>query len=484
MITGRFGEQMGESGLSTLRQRSSGHPGGNVQRSIGGILASLIILSASLLGCASTPPPPAPSDATVPVEILTPSQREDNVASFDVIWQTVRDKHWLPDLGGLDWDAARAELRPQVAAATTMRDARRVMRDLLGRLQESHFAVIPASVYDEVADSTATGGSRGGGDAGVEVRVVDGHALVTFVHPDGAAAGLLEPGWQLARIDGVDVDSLLAAVHRGLIEAETDTLRLEFLLATSVMNRLGGNRGDVVNLTAVAGGGERIPVALTLGNAPGQSTTLGNLPSLHVWYLDRMLDGDVAYVRFNNFLDPMQIMGRFEQTLEAHANAAGVVIDLRGNTGGLPGMAMGMAGFLVAAKDQRLGTMRTRDMSLNFVVNPRQPHFAGPVAVLVDGLSMSTSEIMAGGLQDLGRARIFGTRSPGAALPSVVSRLPNGDGFQYAFADYVSTGGEHLEGRGVVPDEVVPPDRNTLLQGRDPVIEAAVAWIRQAHKKG
>ena len=66
----------------------------------------------------------------------------------------------------------------------------------------------------------------------------------------------------------------------------------------------------------------------------------------------------------------------------------------------------------------------------------------------------------------------------GAALPSVIEKLPNGDGFQYAFANYVSEGGEALEGVGVIPHVEVAPSRDALVAGRDPVLDAAVAWIR------
>ena len=127
-----------------------------------------------------------------------------------------------------------------------------------------------------------------------------------------------------------------------------------------------------------------------------------------------------------------------------------------------------------------LGRMVTRDRGypLIFSVNPRVDAYPGKVAVLVDGCSVSTSEIMAGGLRDLGRARVFGTRTAGAALPSVIERLPNGDAFQYAIANYISKSGEVLEGRGVEPQEVVELSREALLDGRDNVIEAAVHWIR------
>jgi carboxyl-terminal processing protease len=126
--------------------------------------------------------------------------------------------------------------------------------------------------------------------------------------------------------------------------------------------------------------------------------------------------------------------------------------------------------------------MFLRASSLQFVVFPRPEPFRGPLGVLVDGCSASTSEIFAGGLQDLGRARIFGTRTAGAALPSLFERLPNGDGFQYAVGNYISAGGQPLEGHGVTPDEAVAPSRAALLAGHDPVLDAAVNWIDQRKK--
>jgi carboxyl-terminal processing protease len=127
--------------------------------------------------------------------------------------------------------------------------------------------------------------------------------------------------------------------------------------------------------------------------------------------------------------------------------------------------------------------MFMRDATLNFVINPRAEVFSGPVAVLLDGDSASTSEIFAGGLQDLGRARVFGTRSAAAALPSIFTTLPNGDGFQYAIAGYISQGGKALEGEGVTPDEEVKLTRQSLLAGHDAVIDAALAWIGKERTK-
>jgi len=80
-------------------------------------------------------------------------------------------------------------------------------------------------------------------------------------------------------------------------------------------------------------------------------------------------------------------------------------------------------------------------------------------------------------MQDAGRARVFGETSAGAALPATTTQLPNGDSLMHATGDFVTSTGTRLEGRGVVPDEVVPLRRADLLAGRDPQLEAALTWI-------
>jgi carboxyl-terminal processing protease len=157
----------------------------------------------------------------------------------------------------------------------------------------------------------------------------------------------------------------------------------------------------------------------------------------------------------------------------------GVVIDLRGNPGGVGAMVMGFAGYFVDST-QSLGTMRTRQVSLNFVINPRALRFNGKVAILVDPMSASTSEIFATGMQRIGRARVFGERSAAAALPALMERLPSGDVFVHAVADFTDPSGKRVEGAGVVPDVVVPLRITDLAQGRDAPLDAALRWIESA----
>ncbi len=147
-------------------------------------------------------------------------------------------------------------------------------------------------------------------------------------------------------------------------------------------------------------------------------------------------------------------------------------------------MIRGVAGHLF---DQQvvLGRMKTRDTELEFAANPRVVTadgrrvvpFAGPVALLVDELTASASECFAGGLQSLGRVRVFGRTTAGQALPASTKRLPNGDLLMYVVGDFVTGTGRRLEGEGVIPDEKVTLDPALLTAGRDPDLEAALRWL-------
>jgi carboxyl-terminal processing protease len=165
----------------------------------------------------------------------------------------------------------------------------------------------------------------------------------------------------------------------------------------------------------------------------------------------------------------------------------GIVLDLRGNPGGLAFMMSGVSGHFLGDYVP-LGVMKTREGELSFRANPRlvnargEPvaHYAGPVAILVDGLTGSASECFAGGMQSIKRARVFGETTMGQALPALFDRLPNGDVLIHAFGDFVTADGTRLEGRGVVPDETVALSRQALLAGRDRALDAALAWIDRA----
>ena len=399
------------------------------------------------------------------------AQKRLNIESFEFIWSTIRDQYWDPSFGGMDWNTVHDQLRPEIERATTTSQARAIMRQMIGRLGKSHFAIIPGDVYSDVDVGHAGGGTA---TAGLDVRVLAGLAIVVSVEEGSPAAVQgVRPGWEMVRIDGAE----LVPVLRRVAEQYRGSTTRDMYLARSVNSKLMGAEGSTVRVEFRDGSGDRVTEPIERVRPQGSLSHFGYLPPAYVWIKSRKVSGNIGYIALNLFLDPARLMPEFGNAVDACADCAGVIIDLRGNPGGLGVMAMGMAGYFIDKPDQRLGTMHMRETPLKFTVNPRPPIYSGPLAILVDGGSASTSEVFAGGMQDLRRARIFGTRTAGAALPSAIDRLPNGDAFQHALADYISEGGRPLEGVGVIPDVEVKLTREALLRGHDAVLDAAIEWI-------
>lgn len=411
---------------------------------------------------------------------LTEEQRKLNIESFEKIWTTIRDKHYDPNFGGIDWQAVHDELLPGIEKAKTMSETRTVLRNLIHRLGLSHFNLIPIEVYDKLGKPDEQGDLDG--VTGIDFRIVNGHALVTLVPNNSSAqkAGV-KTGWEIVKINKEKISELLPDIAK---EFEGNSLK-DYYMFTAIESRLHGKIGDSLDIGFLDGNNKAIRTSISLKEEQGNKFKLGHLPPMYIWLKSEIIEtetGKTGYIAFNGFLDPPRIMPAFNEAMKSFIdnNVDGVVIDIRGNGGGLPMMAMGMTGWLMEEKDRRLGTMYFRDGELKMAVLPRPEIFKGPVAVLIDGLSASCSEIFAGGLKDLGRARIFGSTTAGAVLPSIVEKLPNGDGFQYAFANYRSEKGDILEGNGVKPDVEIYHTREALLQGKDLILEAALDWIKNS----
>ncbi len=410
---------------------------------------------------------------SAPAQHLSPAERQANLDSFNYVWTTVRDKHWDPEIGGVDWSAVYKEFRPAIEKAETTEEARAVMSAMLGRLRTSHFAIIPADEYDSIE---GTGTDSRTGTTGIDVRILtmERQTLVSSIEKGSPAekAGV-RPGWIIRTIAKQNLVPLMDGIAH-----HYPWNMYPIVGRRTVLARLDGPADQPVTVVFQDGAGRQHVVALKRGEHRGVLSGVGYMASTYVWLEATRRPDAIEYVRFNMFLDPERLMAAFGRSVDACGNCPGFIIDLRGNPGGLGAMAMGIAGWFVADSGHQLGTLKMRKTSLKFVVNPRPKTYAGPLAILVDETSASTSEILAAGLRDLGRARIFGEHTAGAALPSLLDRLPNGDGFQYAVADYISEGGERLEGRGVAPDVEASLTRAALLAGRDPALDAAVKWIK------
>lgn len=396
-----------------------------------------------------------------------------NLASFDLVWETVKETYHDSTLSGLDWRGIRERLRPRMESAITSEEARSVIGEMLAPLNQSHFMIIPRDYYQgERTDSVLSGN----GVCGFDIRLVDGKVLVTSVLGDSPAfAAGVRPGWEVVRIDNVTVQATMDEISALYKERS----RFEFELIHTLKSSLSGEIGDSGPVLFRDGENRERELMIVLVKRPGQYIpAYGNLGPAFVDFEAKKLAGDIGYIRFNGFAGVTYLSPSFNGAMDTLRSAKGVIVDLRGNSGGIGGIALSMAGWFVGEKGRSLATIGSRDRADRILVVPRAKTYDGPLAVLVDGLTASAAEFLSGGLQDLDRACLFGARTAGFSGRGDLLKLPNGDIFMHMTAQHVRANGTDVEGNGVEPDIEAAPTRESLLEGKDAALEAALEWLR------
>ncbi|MBA7607811.1 hypothetical protein ES703_14980 [subsurface metagenome] len=100
-----------------------------------------------------------------------------------------------------------------------------------------------------------------------------------------------------------------------------------------------------------------------------------------------------------------------------------------------------------------------------------------PLAVLVDGGSASGSEVLAGALQDHGRAPLIGTTTYGKGSVQLIHELSDGSALYVTWARWLTPNGHLIEGHGLTPDFEVPITEEDIAQGIDPQLERAIDYL-------
>lgn len=434
---------------------------------------------ALLLAVASAPLAAQPS-VTSPRQLRYAAAFDTAVAAIARTWvdTTFLASQWLP--------AARV-VRDSVVAAPNDTVFRRLLRGMLERIPASHFYLLPApdtSLRRDANDVAQPGRS------GLVLRLAEAGGvsqLVVASVADGSAAARagVRAGDLVRRLDGRPVEKALATLPpRG--QPGAAAARAQLINGVNAM--LLGAAGEAHDLdVASADAPTRVVTRrVVLDPEVRPLRQFGNLPPMPAEVHARTVavgDARVAVVKFDVFLPAL--MPALDDALFAARQCSAVVLDLRGNPGGLIGIIGGVAGHFLATPDT-LAVLALRESKVNLVANPRTVRrdgasvdvFSGPLLLLVDEASASASEILGGALQGLGRARIVGARSSGMALPAHMRRLPTGDVLVHATADLTGPGGRRVEGDGLAPDLVAPLDPRRLAAGEDPPLAAALAAVR------
>jgi carboxyl-terminal processing protease len=328
------------------------------------------------------------------------------------------------------------------------------IRGLVGGLDAKSEMLTPEQYRERTA-----GKDRAAGDIGVELSGRQ-NALVVITAVEGRAAAHagVKAGDQILQIDGT------ATTGMGVDEAR---------------ERLRGGPGTTVVLR-IRRKGWNEPRSVPVKRAQGRADTVS----------ERDLGSHTLYVRIRAVEEATG--GELEQLLTQAATkgARGMILDLRDSPGRRAEAAVKVAGMflepgsVIARIETRLPG---RPAELRAPAEPAFP--PRPLAVLVNGGTVSAAEILAGALRESGRAVIVGTTTFGDASAQSLIALSDGSALSLTTARYLTPDGRMIDGKGIRPDFTVdmPADRSAVAEatgptgmGTDPQLALAFDIVKAA----
>ncbi|MEB3232208.1 MAG: S41 family peptidase [Leptolyngbyaceae bacterium] len=343
-------------------------------------------------------------------------------AILDEAWQIINAEYVDSSFNQLDWQAVRTELLSQ--DYTSVDQAYDALREVLGDLDDPYTRFMDPDQYAELTNQTS--GEFPG--VGLRLSVPDDTGMLTIVEAlegSPAAAAGLGTGDRILAIEG------------------TSTAGMNVQEAADLMR---GEVGVPLNLTVATG--EDITETIDLSLIRAQL----ELPAVHY---SSQQEGQTAigYIQLSEFSAhaPEQMAAAIADLAAEDVDA--FILDLRGNPGGLLSASIDISrmwlgnGAIVQTVDRHGDSEEV--FANGSALTPL------PLAVLVDGNSASSSEIVTGALADNNRAIVVGHKTFGKALVQAVHSLSDGSGLAVTVAHYYTPDGTDISHRGITPDVVV-----------------------------
>jgi len=234
-----------------------------------------------------------------------------------------------------------------------------------------------------------------------------------------------------------------------------------------VLLRIRGDVGTVVNLT-VGRGNDRYELRIVRAVIETPSTT---------WRIVSATTGTKAgVIAIQSFTARTPDEVKRAITELRRDGATGLVLDLRDNGGGLLNASIEVASQFIA--DGVVLLERRREQTdVSFRASGGGLATSGPLVVLVNANSASASEIVAGALQDNGRAKLVGTKTYGKGSAQYIYDLSDGSSVHITFAKWYTPKGRSIDGVGLIPDLDVNRAEDEARRGQDSQLAAALALL-------
>ncbi len=347
-------------------------------------------------------------------------------SNFDVFWEVLNilNEHFYGDV-------------PQGDEITYA-----AIRGLLKALNDPYTSFMDPKTA-KIFSSDMSGTFEGIG-ARVEQAENGGVRLVHVFPGSPAEKAGLKDGDIIIKVDGEDITGLT--------------------LLEQVM-KIRGPAGSEVVLTIIREG-ERDPIDVTVVRG-----------RIEIPIVEYRMEGEYAYIKFMEFnaLGVQKVRDAYEEL--AKNNPKGLILDIRNNPGGFLHVAIGVTSLFLP--DGKVVLIERWKDGREKVYKSDGGGIAKdiPMVVLVNRGSASASEILAGALQDHGRATIIGERTLGKGSVQQPFTLSDGSELRVTIAHWLTPNGREIHGYGIDPDIPVEVTKEDVTAGRDPVLERALEYL-------
>jgi carboxyl-terminal processing protease len=292
--------------------------------------------------------------------------------------------------------------------------AQGAIRGMVEALDDPYTAYLDATAY-ELSQRELEGKFEG---IGAHVAAQDGQVVI------------------IAPIAGSPAEE--AGIRAGDVILEVDGQSIAGMSLVEVVLIVQGPRGTTVTLS-VLHEGETEPEVIEIVRAEIE------MPSVRFEMMD-----DIAYINITNFSE--RTAEELSPVLEeVNRQASGIILDLRNNPGGLLSTVVAVTSFFLK-EGVVLDVVDNEGNSSAYKVEPGRVATDLPVVVLVNEYSASGSEVLAGALQDYGRAVIAGKKTYGKGSANQMFGLEDGSALYITYARWLTPKGRLIEGEGLPPD--------------------------------
>lgn len=304
--------------------------------------------------------------------------------------------------------------------------------------------------------------------------------------------GFLNP--QQAERARSDMEGQFEGIGARVSEAEGGGVEIKYLFADQPAQKAGLRVGDVIiavdgkdvtkmlldDAISLIRGPRNTTVVLTIrrGEEPAREIAIVRA-RIEIPVVERktLADGKIAYIALGEFssIAPQRLAEALDAALAEKPQ--GLILDLRGNPGGLLDAAVRIGSFFVP--EGNILIERFKDAPEK--VYPRVGRYRlgdTPLVVLVDGGSASASEIVAGAIQDAGAGTLIGEKTFGKGSVQLPNTLSDGSQLRVTIARWFTPKDREIHGIGLTPDiEVASPTTEDIAAGRDPQLDRAVEFL-------